>query len=53
LGQSIKKGDSHFIKIILENNNMRDEDFAMILLGLNKLQDIKSIVYNKNDFGMN
>jgi hypothetical protein len=31
---------------------MRDEDFAMILLGLHKLQDIKSIVYNKNDFGM-
>ena len=52
LGQSINKGDVHFNKIILENNNMRDEDFAMILKGLHKLQDIKSIIYNKNEFGM-
>jgi hypothetical protein len=31
LGQSIKRNDQHFNKIILENNNMRDDDFASVL----------------------
>jgi Ran GTPase-activating protein (RanGAP) involved in mRNA processing and transport len=52
LGQSIKKNDQHFNKILMESNNMRDEDFAAVLEGLHKLQDIKSITYNKNEFGL-
>lgn len=36
----------------MESNNMRDEDLAAVLEGLHRLQDIKSITYNKNEFGM-
>ncbi len=52
IGQSIKKNDNFLSRIILENNGLKDEDFAAMLEGLGRLQDIKSIIYIKNEFGM-
>lgn len=52
IGQAIKKNDNFLSRIILENNGLKDEDFANLLGGLNRLQDIKSIIYIKNDFGL-
>eukprot|EP00347_Sterkiella_histriomuscorum_P014450 403360819 len=39
-------------KIHLENNNLKDDDFREILDGLAQLQDLKSIIYKNNEFGV-
>ena len=49
---SIRKKDTFLSRIALENNGMKDEDFADMLEGLSRLLDIKSIIYVKNEFLM-
>jgi hypothetical protein len=41
-----------FTKLVLDTNGLKDEDFANILSGLTNLQEIKSLIYIRNDFGM-
>jgi hypothetical protein len=38
---SILKKDNFLSRIVLENNGLKDEEFACILEGLQRLQDIK------------
>lgn len=48
--QSLKRGESSFNRIVLDNNSLRDEDFACLLTGLQELNEIKSVTYIRNDF---
>ena len=36
----------------MDSNNLQDRDFANILTGVEKLQDIKTLIYNRNVFGI-
>ncbi len=49
---SIRKKDTFLSRIALENNGLHDEDFAVLLEGMGKLLDVKSIIYVKNEFLM-
>lgn len=40
-------------RIILDNNGMGDREFSGVLEGLGRLHEVKSIIYNHNEFGMN
>lgn len=42
-------GDHIINRVILENNSIHDEDFAELLCGLQHLQEVKSIVYIRNE----
>lgn len=51
LSQKIKKlGDNILNRLILDNNGLKDKDFARILIGIGQLLEIKSIVYIRNEF---
>jgi hypothetical protein len=52
LANGIIEKDKTFKKIIFDTNGMRDEDFACILYGFSKLEEIKSIVYIRNEFNV-
>jgi hypothetical protein len=49
---TIRKKDTFLTRIALENNGLRDEDFAVLLEGIGRLFDVKSIIYIKNEFHM-
>jgi len=49
---TIRKKDNFLTRIALENNGLKDEDFASLLEGLSRLLDIKSLIYVKNEFLM-
>jgi hypothetical protein len=47
---TIRKKDTFLSRVAFENNGLKDEDFAVMLEGLSRLLDIKSIIYVKNEF---
>lgn len=49
---TIRKKDTFLTRVALENNGLKDEDFASLLEGLSRLLDIKSLIYVKNEFLM-
>ena len=49
---TIRKKDTFLTRLALENNGLKDEDFASLLEGLSRLLDIKSLIYVKNEFLM-
>ena len=52
LGNSLQGNSKLLTKICLDNNGCLDLDFAKILTGLKHLDNIKSIVYRRNQFGV-
>lgn len=52
LSQCFKKQDTILNRAIFDNNGLRDEEFGLILTGLAKLQDMKSLIYNNNELGL-
>lgn len=49
---TIRKKDTFLTRVALENNGLKDVDFASMLEGLGRLLDIKSLIYVKNEFLM-
>lgn len=51
ISQKLKKlSDNVLNRVILDNNGLKDNDFARILIGLGQLLEIKSLVYIRNEF---
>jgi hypothetical protein len=40
-------------RVLFSNNGMKGDDCALILQGLNKLKDVKSVIYKQNGFNKN
>ena len=56
LCQAVNIAFAHFPEIAndfyLDNNNLSDDDFSILLEGMTRLENVKRISYSHNDFGM-
>ena len=52
LQMAVKYFENFVTKILFDNCGLNDESFAKIIDSCNQLKDFKSIIYRKNEFGM-